>query len=240
VNEILQAVGRASKRSSAVVREEMRAGVYSVATIASLAPLVGLFGTVLGIGNSFRGLGTSQTTAMAYLCKNLSESLWPTAFGLLVGLVSLWFYKYLAARLCTFDLEMENASLELLNQLSRLPGRFAITPGVNSRMFGEEPLDKVRRDEKFLRRCTFLAGTALVLAWFAQALLYFGHDALPMSSAVLTASVFVPIAFGIACFPAYPVWVKLLRRRPGGLVALASIFCLCWSAAELALGWHLP
>ncbi len=60
---------------------------------------------------------------MAYEFKGLSESLWPTAFGLLVGLVSLWFYEYLTGRLRTFDLEMETASLELVNLLSRLRGQ---------------------------------------------------------------------------------------------------------------------
>jgi hypothetical protein len=166
--------------------------------------------------------------------------MWFTAFGLFVGLVSLWFYRYLTDRLRTFDLEMENASLELLNQLSHFPGRFAIAPGTDSRMFGEEPLDQVRRDEKFQRRCMFLAGTALVAAWFAQASCYFLFDAVPWFPAALAPWIHLPIIFAISYIPAYPVWVKLLRRRPGGLVALASIFCLCWSAAELVLGRHLP
>jgi hypothetical protein len=217
----------------------MKAGVYGLATIASLAPWVGLCGTVLGIANSFPGYDGPRVSIRPIVFENLSESLWPTAFGLLVGLVSLWFYEYLTSRLHTLDLEMENASLELLNQLSRFPGRFAIAPCAISRMFGEEPLEKVRRDEKFQRRCTFLSGTAIVLAWFAQACYFLVHS-VSLPSALLAACICLPIVFAISCLPMYLVWVKLLRRRPGGLVALASIFCLCWSAAELVLGRHLP
>jgi hypothetical protein len=218
----------------------MRAGVSGLTTIASIAPWVGLFGTVLGIVNSFQGIVGEKTSLMAAFAKRLSESLWPAAFGLLVGLVSLWFYLYLSGRLRTFDLEMENASLDLLNQLSRFPSRFTIGDVADNRLFGEVPLDEVARDEKFQLRCMFLAGTALVLAWFAQASRYFLVESLSMGSAVGVACFYLPIVFGLSCLPMYLVWVKLLGRRPGGLIALGSVFCLCWSVAELVLGRHIP
>ncbi len=162
--------------------------------------------------------------------ENLSISLWPTAFGLLVGVVSLWFYRYLLGRLDTINLEMENATLDLRNQLSRFPGRVTAGCAIDGRMFGEQPPDEVTRGEKFQRRCLFLAGTALLVAWLVQVL----------SSGELVPWVHLPLKFVVSCLAAYPVWVKLLRRRPGGLVALAAIFCLCWSVAELVLGTRLP
>jgi hypothetical protein len=245
-SEILQAVGRASKRSSAVAHEEMRQGLYSLATIACVAPWVGILGTVWTVPNAFgppiNGTGGRGLT-LAFIFDHLATSMWFTAFGLFVGLVSLWFYRYLTGRLHTFDLEMENASLELLNQLSRLPGRFTAEPAITRRdrpMFGEKSLDELRRDEKFWRRCVFLAGTALVLAWSAQASRSFLFGALPWFPAAVSPWIHLPIIFAISYVPAYPMWVKLLRRRPGGLLALASVFCLCWSAAELVLGRHLP
>jgi biopolymer transport protein ExbB/TolQ len=80
---------------------------------------------------------------MAPICQRLSESMWPTALGLLVGLIALWSYEYLAGELSALDREMRNASLELLNQLSRFQGRFAFSPGpipsIESPMFGEKP-----------------------------------------------------------------------------------------------------
>jgi len=230
VSEILQAVGRASSRSSAVVHEEMRVGVYSLATVACLAPWVGVFGTVITFSDAFPAFGGQRESVMAYMFDHLATSMLFTAFGLAVGLMSLWFYRYLTGRLRTFDLEMENASLDLLNQLSRLPARFAIASAIDGLMFGEKPLDELKRDDKFQRRCLFLAGSALVLAWISQVL----------RSGDLVPWIHLPLMFVVSGLAAYPMWVKLLRRRSGGLIALASVICLCWSVAELVLGRHLP
>jgi len=148
--------------------------------------------------------------------------------------MSLWFYRYLTGRLHTLDLEMENASLDLLKQLSRFPGRFtAINRAADGPMFGEKSPDELQRDERFLRRCMFLAGIAFLSAWFAEAFLYVEYDALAVY-------VRVPLMCGLSFLPAHPLWVKFLRRRPGGLMALASVICLCWTVAELVLGTHLP
>lgn len=244
VSEVLQAVGRASKRSSSAVHEELRAGVYSLATIACLAPWVGLFGTILGIANSFHGGSFSRSSLLAIIFENLSYSFWPTAFGLLVGLVSLWFYRYLIGRLLTFDLEMETASVELVNHLRGFRGPFTVAPVLDrpsdGRMFGEVSLDELRRDEKFRRRCMYLAGTSLVIAWFVLASPYFLFDSLPLYPAARSASICLAIIFGLSSVPARALWVKFLHRRAGGMIALASVFCLCWSVAELLLGVSLP
>ena len=230
MSEILQAVGRASKRSSAVVHEEMRGSLNSLATIASLAPFLGVFGTVATFSNAFPGIAGQRESVMAYMFDHLSTSMSFTAFGLAVGLMSLWFYRQLSGRLRTFDLEMENASLDLLNQLSRFPGRFGTAPAIDGPMFGEKSVDELTRDDKFERRCLFLAGPALLLAWLAQVLR--SGDFVPW--------VHLPLMFAVSCVAAYPAWAKFLHRRPGGLIALASVICLCWSIAELALGRHLP
>lgn len=54
---------------------------------------------------------------MAGVVERLSGSIWTTALGLAIGLASLWCYRYLTDRLETFDREMNNATLELANQL---------------------------------------------------------------------------------------------------------------------------
>ncbi len=58
-------VRRAMDRSAAIVHEQMKDGVSSLATIATIAPLVGVFGTVIGIANSFRGISGERSTDMA-------------------------------------------------------------------------------------------------------------------------------------------------------------------------------
>ena len=231
---VLEAVARASKRSSRVVHEDMKAGLYDLATIASIAPWFGIFGTIAGIVHSFQGVDGPRSSGLAAVLRGLSVAMWFTAFGLLVGLVALWSYEYLAVRLRKIDLEMENASEELLNQLSRFPGRFEVGPATEPRsddpMFGELPLEDVRREEKLFRRCCFLAGITLVPAWFVQAWCY-----------TLPAACFgVPVYLAISCFLLYPVWSKLLHRTPGVLIAMGSTLCLCWSVAVFVMGRNLP
>jgi len=57
---VLDAVKRASARAAIAVHAEMKRGLNSLASIAATAPLVGVFGTLLGIVNSFPALGTEN------------------------------------------------------------------------------------------------------------------------------------------------------------------------------------
>jgi len=98
----------------------MQRGLRSLASVASTAPWVGLFGTVLGIHNSFGGFNGSKESLMAAIFEGLSQALVPAALGLIVALVAMWCYKYLLTEVEAFDSDMENASLQLINQLGRL------------------------------------------------------------------------------------------------------------------------
>src|SRR5712692_5243865 len=108
--EVIEAVKRASRRSANLVHIEMKQGLNSLATIASAAPFVGLLGTLLGIVNSSPGCSGERSFCMAVMFERLSESLLPTALGLLVAIPALWGYKYLSSQVEAFDTEMENAS----------------------------------------------------------------------------------------------------------------------------------
>jgi biopolymer transport protein ExbB/TolQ len=126
--EIVGAVLRASRRSAALVHEDMRQGLTGLATIAYLAPWCGLLATVLAIPNSFVGCGGEKSTCMAAVVVRLSWSIWPTAFGLLIGLMAAWGNRYLTSNLEVFDRAMEGAALDLVNQLSRYRGRWTFGP----------------------------------------------------------------------------------------------------------------
>jgi biopolymer transport protein ExbB/TolQ len=141
--ELVGTILRASGRTAAAVSDEMNVGLDSLATIASVAPWIGLFGTFMGIENSFGELPGEKSACMAAIADRISGSMWTTALGLLVGLTSLWCYKYLTGRLETCRWEMECAPLELVNQLSRYRGRWHFEPTntrvVGESMFGERP-----------------------------------------------------------------------------------------------------
>ena len=114
---VLDAVERRSLRAAAGVRREMKRGVGSLATVASVAPWLGLLLTLRGVVFSFVGCGGERSFCMAVLANNLSESLIPIAWGLAVAIPALWFYKYLSARLQDFDVEMEGATADLVSCL---------------------------------------------------------------------------------------------------------------------------
>jgi len=115
---VIRAAERAMNRSPVLVHEDLKRGLYGLATIASIAPLIGIFGTLLGIVNSFPGLGTDKSTALAVTTGRLSEACVPTALGLLVALQALWCYKYFANRLAVIDHELKIATLGMVNELT--------------------------------------------------------------------------------------------------------------------------
>ena len=100
----------------------MKRGVDSLATIVSIAPFLGVFGTVLGVVNSFPGGSWEKTAMMAAIAERLSQSLVPIALSLLVAIPAQCCYRYLSSQIETFDMEMQNASLDLVNQLVRYRG----------------------------------------------------------------------------------------------------------------------
>lgn len=95
----------------------MKRGLDGLATVASTAPLLGLFATILCMSNSFPGCGGERSACMAAVFDRLSASLIPAALGLLVAVPALWCYKYLRSEMETFDIGIRNATLELLNHL---------------------------------------------------------------------------------------------------------------------------
>jgi biopolymer transport protein ExbB/TolQ len=70
-----------------------------LATIGSIAPFVGLFGTVIGIMKSFHFIGETGAGGFAVIAAGISEALVATALGLGVAVVAVAFYNYFEARL---------------------------------------------------------------------------------------------------------------------------------------------
>jgi biopolymer transport protein ExbB len=117
----LVAAKRATARSASLVHIDMKRGLNTVASVAATAPLVGSVGTVIGIFNTFGGGSTERSTLMFWMLKHLTQSMVPTALGLVVALLAFCGYKYLLARLEGFDFEMKCTSLQLINDLAHLP-----------------------------------------------------------------------------------------------------------------------
>jgi biopolymer transport protein ExbB/biopolymer transport protein TolQ len=113
--EEVEASRRALDRAEAIVHAELKRGVAGLATIGSTAPFVGLFGTVVGIINAFKGIATEKATGIGAVAGGISEALVATAIGLFVAIPAVWMYNYFTERLTAFDVEMGNSSSELID-----------------------------------------------------------------------------------------------------------------------------
>ncbi len=81
-----------------VVRR-LRRGIWLLGTIASAAPFIGLFGTVVGIMRAFHDMAIAGTGGFAVVAAGISEALVATALGLAVAIVAVALYNYLQVRL---------------------------------------------------------------------------------------------------------------------------------------------
>jgi biopolymer transport protein ExbB len=113
--EEIEASKRALERAEAIVHAELKRGIGNLATIGSTAPFVGLFGTVVGIINAFRGISSEKSTGLGAVAGGISEALVTTAVGLFVAIPAVWMFNYFTARVEAFDVEMGNSSSELID-----------------------------------------------------------------------------------------------------------------------------
>ena len=74
-------------------------GLTFLATVASAAPFIGLFGTVWGIMTAFRGLATAENTTIQAVAPGISEALIATAVGLAAAIPAAVAYNYLSVNI---------------------------------------------------------------------------------------------------------------------------------------------
>ena len=92
----------------------------ALGTIASAAPLLGLMGTVIGMIEIFGSQAPTGGGNPALLAHGISVALYNTAFGLMIAIPSLMFYRYFRGRVDAYALDLEQAAERMLPQLMRL------------------------------------------------------------------------------------------------------------------------
>jgi len=78
------------------VGDKYNSGLYLLATVGSVAPFIGLFGTVWGIKHSFEEIASQQNTNLAIVAPGIAEALLATALGLLAAIPAVIFYNKLS------------------------------------------------------------------------------------------------------------------------------------------------
>jgi len=93
-----------------------------LATIASVSPFIGLFGTVMGIVRVFSNLGMAGSTSMTAVGPGVSEALVTTGVGLVAAIPAAIFYNIFGRRLKEMGDRFDNFSLEFINMVERSAG----------------------------------------------------------------------------------------------------------------------
>jgi biopolymer transport protein ExbB/TolQ len=106
-----------------VTISRFRRGIGTLATIATISPFVGLFGTVIGIIHAFRAIAEkSGAGGFDTVSQGIAEALVTTALGILVAIPAAWMFNLLTERIERLRVEMESSSAELMDFFLELEG----------------------------------------------------------------------------------------------------------------------
>jgi len=118
-SDMLASAKRAIERQTALNLTDLKRGLSGLATVGATAVFVGLFGTVAGIINAFRGMALTGSGGIGAVSAGIAEALVATAFGLFVAIPAVWAFNYLIARVENFNTEMDNSASELITYISK-------------------------------------------------------------------------------------------------------------------------
>jgi len=120
VEEQLEAAQRGCERAQSLFTQELRKGLSVMATIATSSPFIGLFGTIFGIINAFRGMALTGSGGIGAVAAGIAEALVTTAFGIAVAVIALWTFNTLNTRIEVYNTEMENTASQLTDYFVRI------------------------------------------------------------------------------------------------------------------------
>lgn len=112
-------VVRSLKKANTMEMASLEYSISWLATVASAAPFVGLFGTVWGIMNSFQNIGATGSANLAAVAPGISEALIATAIGLAAAIPAAIAYNYLNTKVRNQALTLDSFNQDLLNLLQR-------------------------------------------------------------------------------------------------------------------------
>jgi biopolymer transport protein TolQ len=115
----IESIQRALDRARTTAVTEMESRVPLLGTTASAAPFIGLFGTVWGIMNSFRSIGSKGAANLATVAPGIAEALVATAIGLIAAIPAVMAYNFFSRRIRVIASDMETFSSDFLNIVRR-------------------------------------------------------------------------------------------------------------------------
>jgi len=120
-NASVELVTSALRDSLSETLIQLKGGLGFLATIGSIAPFIGLFGTVVGIINAFRNIAATGSGGMSVVSGGMAEALVSTALGIFVAIPAVVAFNHFTGKIETFHVEMNRASTQLVNCLFKIP-----------------------------------------------------------------------------------------------------------------------
>jgi biopolymer transport protein ExbB len=112
-----EVVREAIEEAADIVDHELGRYLTTLGTIASMSPLMGLLGTVVGMIEIFGSQAPSGGSDPLQLARGISIALYNTGFGLIIAIPSMIFWRHFRAQVASFILEMEQQTLRLVEIL---------------------------------------------------------------------------------------------------------------------------
>jgi biopolymer transport protein TolQ len=116
-------ISRALRRATTSEITRLEKYTTFLATTGSTAPFIGLFGTVWGIMNAFKGIGETGSASLAVVAPGIAEALIATAIGLVAAIPAVMGYNHFQNKIRVVVAQMDNFSTEFLNIVQRSFGR---------------------------------------------------------------------------------------------------------------------
>lgn len=120
---------REAERQKEAVSEELRRGMGILASVGSVAPFVGLLGTVVGIITAFQGIAATGSGGLGAVSAGIAEALVETALGLMVAIPAVLFFNQLNNKINAVETELARRTGELLDELENNHGIRATDSG---------------------------------------------------------------------------------------------------------------
>lgn len=120
---LLEETKRAIEEATALEAPILERNLSALSTIASIATMIGLLGTTIGMIRSFHAMSQAGAPDAAQLAVGISEALVNTALGLTTAIIGIILYNYFATRVDNYESAIEETSFEVMDLLRHAPGK---------------------------------------------------------------------------------------------------------------------
>jgi len=121
-DEVIEETRRAIEEANALETPLLERNLIALSTIASIATMVGLLGTTIGMIRSFKAMGHAGAPDAIQLAVGISEALINTAGGLFIAIIGIIAYNYFTNRVDSFNYQMDETAYEVMQLLQHQKG----------------------------------------------------------------------------------------------------------------------